>query len=66
MHTQGHTVNNPALNELMPENVLWINKMAAEKLGIEDGETVNVGRQGHEEQIKSRLTEFIHPALAAR
>lgn len=60
-HTQGHTVNNPALHELVPENVLWINGAEAEKLGIEDGVPVIVGRNGHTEQIKAKVTDFIHP-----
>jgi len=60
-HTQGHTVNNPALNELMPENVLWINDKAADKLGIQDGERVMVLRNGYKEEIKAKVTEFIHP-----
>ncbi|MFO7931382.1 MAG: molybdopterin dinucleotide binding domain-containing protein, partial [Desulfosalsimonas sp.] len=60
-HTQGHTVNNPALNELMAENVLWINKEPAEKLGISDGDLVNVSQNGYTEQIKAKVTEFIHP-----
>lgn len=61
LHTQGHTVNNPALNELMAENVLWINSHAAEKLGIEDGEIVNISQNGYTEQIRAKVTEFIHP-----
>jgi thiosulfate reductase/polysulfide reductase chain A len=59
-HTQGHTVNNPALNEVMPENTLWINRGAAERLGIKDGDPVVVSRNGHTEQIKAQATEFIH------
>lgn len=61
MHTQGHTINNPALNELMPENELWINSAAAEKLHIENGEVVNVSQNGYTEQIKARVTDFVHP-----
>ncbi|MBS3732412.1 MAG: molybdopterin-dependent oxidoreductase [Desulfobacterales bacterium] len=61
LHTQGHTVNNPALNELMSENVLWINTKPAEKLGIADGDLVNVTQEGYTEQIHARVTEFIHP-----
>ncbi len=45
----------------MAENVLWINHMEAEKLGIKDGDTVIVGRNGHQEKIKALVTEFIHP-----
>jgi thiosulfate reductase/polysulfide reductase chain A len=61
LHTQGHTVNNPALNELMDENVLWINSREAEKLGIEEGEPVVVEKDGHREKIKAKVTDFIHP-----
>ena len=61
VHTQGHTVNNPVLNELMPENVLWINRKAAEKLGIRDGELVEMSSGSHSGRIKAKLTEFIHP-----
>lgn len=61
LHTQGHTVNNPALNELMAENVLWINEEPAEKLGISDGDLVNVSQNGYTEQITAKVTEFIHP-----
>ena len=61
LHTQGHTVNNPMLFEQMPENVLWINRGAAEKLGIADGALVSVGRNGYTESIRAKVTDFIHP-----
>ncbi len=61
VHTQGHTVNNPLLNEQMPENELWLNKKAGEKLGIADGEEVEISGGGHSGRIKVKLTEFIHP-----
>jgi thiosulfate reductase/polysulfide reductase chain A len=61
VHTQGHTVNNKLLHEQMPENVLWINQEAAAKLGIQDGDQVEVGSNGHKGQIKAMVTEFIHP-----
>ncbi|MCF8036218.1 MAG: molybdopterin-dependent oxidoreductase [Desulfobacteraceae bacterium] len=61
LHTQGHTVNNPALNELMAENVLWINTQEAEKLGIADKDWVNVTQDGYTEQIQAKVTDFIHP-----
>ena len=61
VHTQGHTVNNRLLHEQMPENVLWINQEAAAKLGIQDGDQVEVGSNGHKGQIKAKVTEFIHP-----
>lgn len=61
VHTQGHTVNNPLLHEQMPENVLWINTAAAKKLGIEDGQYVEVSANGYSGQIKAYVTDFIHP-----
>jgi thiosulfate reductase / polysulfide reductase chain A len=54
-------VNNRLLFEQMPENVLWINQDAAAKLGIQDGDLVEVGSNGHKGQIKAKVTEFIHP-----
>jgi thiosulfate reductase / polysulfide reductase chain A len=61
VHTQGHTVNNRLLSEQMPENVLWINQDAAAKLGIQDGDLVEVGSNGHQGRIKAKVTAFIHP-----
>ena len=51
VHTHGHTINNPLLSELMPENTLWINTRAANKLGINEGDlvVVNVGLAGLED-----------------
>ncbi len=61
LHTQGHTVNNPLLNEQMGENTLWINTKKAGALGIADGDTVTVGQNGYTETIKAKVTDFIHP-----
>ncbi len=61
LHTQGHTVNNPMLAEQMSENVLWINTKEAEKLGISDGEVVNVTQNDYTETIKAKVTDIIHP-----
>ena len=62
LHTQGHTVNNPLLFKKMPENSLWINKNSAEKLGISDGDIVEVtSSEGYSEKIKAKVTEEIHP-----
>ncbi len=61
LHTQGHTVNNPLLFEQMPENVLWINKNAAQSLGISDGSLVRVSQNGYSETIRSKVSDLIHP-----
>lgn len=60
-HTQGHTVNNPLLFEQVPENQLWINTAAAEKLGISDGQRVKVSQNGYSETILAKVTDLIHP-----
>lgn len=61
VHTQGHTVNNPMLYELMPENLLWINQAQAEQIGIADGEEVTVSANGYSGRIKAKVTPYIHP-----
>ena len=61
-HTHVSTQNNLYLSELVPENLLWINDKAAGRLGIKDGDYVEVtsplkttGR------IKAKVTDMIHP-----
>ena len=63
-HTQGHTVNNPLLNEQFPENVLWLNSARAKALGIKDGDLVTVSSGGFSGSLKAFVTEFIHPEAA--
>jgi thiosulfate reductase/polysulfide reductase chain A len=62
VHTQGHTVNNPLLAEQMPENVAWIHPSRAEKLGIADGDMVEVfSAKGQTGRLKAFVTECVHP-----
>ncbi len=60
-HTHVSTQNNPYLNKLMPENVLWINSKRAKELGIEDGDMVEVKSEQGKGIIKAKVTDFIHP-----
>ncbi|MFZ5633182.1 MAG: molybdopterin-dependent oxidoreductase [Bacillota bacterium] len=60
-HTHVSTQNNPLLNELTPENVLWINTREAEKLGVKNGQTVEVSSSRGTETIKAFVTDLIHP-----
>jgi len=60
-HTHVSTQNNPLLNELVPENVLWINTREAEKLGIKDGQMVEVSSSRGSETIRAFVTDLIHP-----
>jgi thiosulfate reductase/polysulfide reductase chain A len=61
VHTHVSTQNNPYLNELVPENVLWINTEEASKLGISNGQYVEVSSDQGFGKIKAFVTDFIHP-----
>ena len=62
VHTHGRTQNNPVLSEIMPENQLWINADEAAKLGIANGDRVQVTSSdgSHSGTIQAYVTEFIH------
>jgi thiosulfate reductase/polysulfide reductase chain A len=61
-HTHVSTQNNFYLHELVPENELWINTAAAAKLGVKDGQSVEVASPLNTNgKIKARVTDFIHP-----
>jgi thiosulfate reductase / polysulfide reductase chain A len=61
VHTHISTQNNPYLNELVPENFLWMNAEEAEKLGITNGQVVEVSSNQGFGRIKAFVTDFIHP-----
>jgi len=61
VHTQGTTLNNPYLNEIQSENKLWINSKEAWKLGIEDGDMVEVSANGVTQTVRAAVTDYIHP-----
>lgn len=61
VHTHLSTQNNLYLSELTPENVLWINTGAASRLGIKDGQEVEVVSPIASARIKAKVTDFIHP-----
>lgn len=58
-HGQHH--NNPILSELLDVNKLWINSQAAKKLGIKDGDTVEVAAGDAKGTIVALVTDLIHP-----
>ncbi len=60
-HTHVSTQNNPYLNELMPENRLWINRREAQRLGIADGDVVEVSSTCGDVTLRAFPTDFIHP-----
>jgi len=58
----GQSLNNPILNEIAPEQVLWIHPDRARPLGIGDGDDVETdGGGGYVGRIKARVTPWIHP-----
>jgi thiosulfate reductase/polysulfide reductase chain A len=61
LHTHVSTQNNPYLNELLPENVLWINTKRAAALGIKNADLVTVASPQGSGTIKAFVTDFIHP-----
>ncbi|NJB67695.1 thiosulfate reductase/polysulfide reductase chain A [Desulfobaculum xiamenense] len=64
LHTQGHTVNNPVLNEQMPINPVWINTERAKALGIADGDEVELSNGSYSARTTAFVTNFIHPDAA--
>lgn len=60
-HTHMSTQNNLYLNELVPENTLWINEASAEQLGIGDKDRVEVASEQGSGRIQARVTDAIHP-----
>jgi len=60
-HTNVMTQNNVYLNELVPENVLWINNNRAESLGIENNDMVEIESKAGKGRMKAFVTDMIHP-----
>ncbi|MBU0654562.1 MAG: molybdopterin-dependent oxidoreductase [Gammaproteobacteria bacterium] len=61
-HTHARTQDNIWLNYFMPENELWLHPIPAEKLGIANGDTVEVrDRKGRGGTIKAKVTHRIRP-----
>ena len=61
VHAHAQSQNNPYLNEIIPENTLWINADEARKLGINNGDMVEVSAEGYSGNIRAYVTPYIHP-----
>jgi len=61
MHNHAHTMNNPLLHEIMPENTLWIHPSGARQLGLKDGDSVEVESGDYRVTGRASVTPFIHP-----
>ena len=60
-HTQCSTQNNKLLQELFPENTLWIHPKPAAERGIKDGDWVYVESTAGKIKLKATVTEAIRP-----
>ncbi len=61
LHAHSHTINNPLLNEMMPQNTLWINTREAGKMGVSEGDFVDVICGDVTSVVTAKVTDFIHP-----
>jgi thiosulfate reductase/polysulfide reductase chain A len=59
--TQGSSSNNELLNELLPENVLWLHPQSARNLGIRQGDTIEVSSAVGKGELKARVTKETRP-----
>ncbi len=61
LHTHVSTQNNPYLNDLCGENLLWINENKAAAMGIDDGDMVKIASSVGDGEMKAKVTDLIHP-----
>lgn len=61
IHTNGHTHNVPWLNNLMPTDGLWIHPETAARLGVKNGDIVQLISDAGTEQGKVVVTKGIRP-----
>ena len=60
--SHGQSLNNPILNAIAPEQVLWIHPDRAKPLGIADGSEIEIDGGGRFSAfMKARVTRLIHP-----
>ena len=60
-HCNVATQNNRYLSHVLPENEIWVNRKAADGLGIHDGDMVTVSSSRGKGRIKAFVTDMIHP-----
>ena len=64
VHTNAHTHNVPWLNELMPENRLWINPETAAKRGLSHGDKVEIISEFDKQPATILVSKGIRPDCA--
>ena len=57
--THANSTNNAWLNQFAPENGLWLSPVAADTLGISDGDRVEVASTVGKVRLKARVTQEI-------
>ncbi len=67
LHTQSRTISNAWLNEVMPENYIWMNRIDAIKLEIDIGDVVKVTSFSNTEGFRGKVVvmEGIRPGVIA-
>jgi thiosulfate reductase/polysulfide reductase chain A len=64
VHCNVHTQNNPYLLEITPENWVEINTEDAAKLGVSDGDYVEISSPLAQTTILAKITEKVQPGVA--
>jgi thiosulfate reductase/polysulfide reductase chain A len=59
--THGTTANNKYLNDIMPENTLWLNRDSAQRQGLKDGMQVKVSSNVGVQTLRLEVTDKIRP-----
>jgi len=57
--------NSKWLLEMFHENPLWINQKTAERLGIAEGDKVEIESKGLKVSVRVHLTQSVHPEVVA-
>ncbi len=57
--------NSKWLSEIFHENPLWINEKTAQKLGLVEGERVEISSKGMKAIVQVHLTQSVHPEVVA-
>jgi anaerobic selenocysteine-containing dehydrogenase len=57
--------NSKWLSEIFHENPLWINEKTAQKLGLVEGDKVEIHSKGMKATVQVHLTQSVHPEVVA-
>lgn len=61
VHTNGHTHNVPWLHDLMPENNVWINPATAARVGVKNGDMVEIASTTGKQRGRALVTPGVRP-----